>query len=390
MAALERLPLLAGLLTALAGPALAQEIEPFADARARYQHLDVDGFDQASSALTQRLRGGAEWRFNDNWSLLGEAEAVGVLIADYNAAPVPGAEEPVIPDPAIADLNRLQLIYETDDLFASAGRLLIAHGDERFIGGGEWRQDDRTFDAASLIYDLRPGLTASYAWVWRVNQTLGTRNDAESSSHLAHLEWVKSGAFKASGFAYLIDLDDRPGTATFGARATGDLPAGPAVLTYDAALARQVDYNAGGDFTLDHASLKATLALGPVSAWSGYEMFEGDGVRGFDLPFASRHSRQGLADVFTHIPEDGVEDFHLGASARWPNPPLGRTLTFEAAHHWFDPSRGDADFGREWDLVADLGLTPDWGLELQYAAYDGGAGAPADRESLSLMLSWEY
>ncbi len=390
MASLKRLPLLAGVLIALAAPAAAQDIEPFGDARARYQHLDVDGFEKGAEAATIRLRGGAEWSLNETWSLLGEAEAVGVLLADYNAGLVPGAAEPVIPDPAIADLNRLQLIYETDDFFASAGRLLVAHGDERFIGGGEWRQDDRSFDAVSLIYDLRPGLTASYAYVWRVNQTLGTRNDADSSSHLAHLEWVKSGAFKASGFAYLIDLDDRPGTATFGARATGDLPAGPAVLTYDAALARQVDYNAGGDFTLDHASLKGTLALGPVSAWSGYELFEGDGARGFNLPFASRHSRQGLADAFARIPEAGVEDIFLGASARWPDPPIGQTLTFETAHHWFDPSRGNADFGYEWDLVASLGLTPDWGLELQYAAYDGGAGAPADRESLSLVLSWDY
>lgn len=390
MAAFERLPLLAGVLIALAVPAAAQDIEPFGDARARYQHLDVEGFEDTAEAATIRLRGGAEWSFNDNWSLLGEAEAVGVLLADYNAAPAPGAAEPAIRDAAIADLNRLQLIYETEDLFASAGRLLISHDDRRFIGDAAWRQDDRTFDAASLIYDLGPGLTASYAYVWRVNQTLGTRNDADSSSHLAHLEWVNSGAFKASGFAYLIDLDDRPGTATLGARATGDLPAGPAVLTYDAALARQVDYNGGAEFTLDHASLKGTLSLGPAAAWSGYELFEGDGVRGFDLPFASRHSRQGLADVFDRIPQAGIEDLFLGASVRWPNPPVGRTLTFEAAHHWFDPSRGNADFGREWDLAASLGLTSDWGLELQYAVYDGGAGAPADRETLSLMLSWEY
>lgn len=390
MAAFKRLSPLAGVLIALAAPAAAQNIEPFGDARARYQHLDVDGFEEAAAAATLRLRGGAEWSFDENWSLLGEAEAVGVLLADYNAAPAPGAAEPAIPDAAIADLNRLQLIYETDDFFASAGRLLIAHGDERFIGAGEWRQDDRTFDAVSLIHDLRPGLTASYAYVWRVNQTLGTRSDADSASHLAHLEWVKSGAFKASGFAYLIDLEGRPGTATFGARATGDLPAGPAVLTYDAGLARQTAYKTGGDFTLDHASLKATLALGPVSAWSGYELFEGEGGRGFDLPFASRHSRQGLADVFDRIPENGVQDFYLGASARWPDPPVGRTLSFEAARHWFEPSRGGADFGGEWDLVADLGLTAQWGLALQYAAYDGGAGAPADRESLSLMLSWRY
>ncbi|MBA4801802.1 MAG: hypothetical protein H2040_08045 [Euryhalocaulis sp.] len=313
-----------------------------------------------------------------------------MLGGDYFAAPAAGQDRPVIPDAAIADLNRLQLIYETDRVFASIGRQIVRHGDQRFIGNSGWRQDDRTFDAARIDFDVKPGLTASYSYVWKVNQTLGTRADSDSDSHLLHLDWVRSGAFKASGFAYLIDLDDRPGTATFGARATGDLPAGPAVFTYDAVLARQQDYRTSADFTLDHAGLEGTITYGPLAGFGGFEHWEGDGTRGFDLPFAGKHARRGWADVFSNIPAEGVEDLYLGAKANWPRPPFGRKLGFQAAFHSFDPTRGGADFGHEWNAEVSFSFAENWSAGLQYADYDGGAGGPADRKKLYLSIEWQY
>lgn len=322
---------------------------------------------------------------------MGEIEAVSVLAGDYFAASGPGISRPVIADPAIIDLNRLQLIYETDAFFASAGRQIVRYDDQRLVGNSPWRQDDRTFDALRLDYDLKPGLTLSYSYVWRVNQTLGTRRDSDSDSHLAHLEWVQSGAFKASAFAYLIDLAEDPGgTATFGGRITGNLPAGPAVFTYDATLVRQVDYRNLSGFTLDHAGLEGTLTYGPLAGFGGYERWEGNGIRGFALPFAGKHARRGWADVFSNIPKDGVEDLYFGAKANWPNPPLGRKLAFQGAFHSFDSTQGAGGFGHEWDAGVSLGFAKNWDLTLQYADYDGGKGGPADRKKLFVSIEWQY
>jgi len=380
----------AAALAAAPPPASAGDILPFADARLRHERLDEAGFARDAEALTLRARAGIEASLAERLSLLAELEAVSVLQSDYVAGPAAGGPRPRIPDAAVVDLNRLQLIYESDGLFASAGRQVIRHDDERFVGLSDWRQDDRTFDAARIDHDLAPGLTASYAYVWRVNQTLGTRADAQSDSHLAHLEWVRSGALKASAFAYLIDLERGAGTATFGARLTGDLPAGPAVLTYDAAYARQVDHNAASEFALDHLGLDATLSYGPLAAWAGIERWEGDGARGFDLPFAARHRFRGWSDAFALIPADGVEDLFVGARADWPSPPIGERLSLEAAYHEFAPTRGGGDFGGEWNLGLGLDLTRAWSASLQLADYDGGSGGPAARETLYIGLEWRY
>jgi len=370
------------------GPAVAQSAEPFADARLRYERADQQGAAETADALTLMTRAGAEWSLAETWYLLGELEAVSVLAGDYGAGPSPFG--PAIPDSAVIDLNRLQLIYEDRTRYVSLGRQALRYGDERFIGDSDWRQDDRTHDAVRIDIDPAPGWRLSYAYSWRVNQPNGRRDDADGDLHVLSAEWTRSGAFRMQALTLLADLEGRQPTATYALRATGDLPAGPAVFTYDAAIARQTDYRTGPSLSLDHAGLEGRLSLGPVSAWAGVEHWEGDGVRGFDLPVAELHVRRGWADAFSQIRAEGVTDAYAGARAEWPAPPFGERWGASLVYHAFEPSRGASDFGDEWNLGLDAKLNRRWGVSVQFAAYDGGPGGPADREKLFLSLDWAY
>ena len=126
---------------------------PSLDARLRYEFANVEGFDD-SNALTFRARPGLKTREWHGFTALAEGDFTAVAIDDYNGG-APGAHpfEPsksVIADPQNVELNQAFLQYHGFDTSVKVGRQRIIYNNAAFIGNSGWRQNEQTFDAASI------------------------------------------------------------------------------------------------------------------------------------------------------------------------------------------------------------------------------------------------
>lgn len=369
--------------------------ELFVDGRIRVEAIKDGGYPERAEAATARARVGFITGEFNRLSALVEVEGT-VVEGDLAPPGAGGYPHPSVGAAGNVELNRVQLIYDHDNAYAALGRQLLEFDDERYVGDEPWRQDDRTFDAAFAAYDIAPGVELAYAYVWRMNDVYGDDFDQESDSHLIHLGWTQSNALRLAGFAYLIDLRDAPGqsSATYGARASGSLPFGPAVFDYEGSWARQVDYGAAvGDFELDDVMAAGGLAYGPASLTARYQRLEGDGTRGVTYPFASRHGQRGWTALFENAPATGLEAMSLEGEANLSSLPalsFARGLVLQAALHDFDTVVGNDDLGWEWNAAARLALSRAWSAELAYASFDGAGGAPGydDRQAAWLSLNW--
>lgn len=365
------------------GPAFAQTLpgKPILEERLRYESVDQANFATKAEALTLRTRLGWETPAWHGLKLLVEGEDVHHVGAEHYNTTVNGkAQYPVIADPDVTELNRLQLTWAPNPVFtATLGRQRILLDDQRFVGNVGWRQDEQTFDAARA--DLALGkFKAAYAYIGKVNRVFGEKLDWDSDSHILQAAYAVSEPLKLQGFVYALDFRQSPANSTLteGVKATGVLHLEPAKLTYGATYASQSDYGRNpGRFTL--AYREADLALGwrIYTVKAAYESMEGDGVRGFATPLATLHAYQGWADVFLTTPANGVEDlnFTLNAKPTLKLPHLSN-IDLNIRHHTFTFERTGHDLGSEWDAQVSAALTPKLAGLVKYADYSGIPGFP--------------
>ena len=94
----------------------------------------------------------------------------------------------------------------------------------RFVGNVGWRQNEQTFDAAMGTVKPFTGVSATYAYVNRVQTIFGTDSanaDYEGDTQFIHLGYSGLDWLDAVAYAYLVDLDDRAvlSSQSYGARA---------------------------------------------------------------------------------------------------------------------------------------------------------------------------
>ena len=190
------------------------------ETRARYETVDqkrTPVLTAEAEGATIRTRLG--WETGDWHGLKGlvEFEDVRQIGAEHFAVNVPGAttpplngadkaKYPLINDPDVTELNRLQLTWTPNAAFqGTLGRQRILIDDQRFIGNVGWRQDEQTFDALRL--DGAWGrFKATYAYVIHVNRILGELRDWDSDSHLFNATWSPAEQLRLEGFAYVLDF----------------------------------------------------------------------------------------------------------------------------------------------------------------------------------------
>lgn len=393
-ASIQRPPSASTISEAIAGGKLLLE------ARARYEFVDQTKtavLKDNGEAYTLRTRLGWETADWNGVKGLVEFEDVRLLGPENYQVNVPGATTPplngaakarypIINDPKVTELNRLQLTWTPSaQVQATIGRQRIILDDQRFIGNVGWRQDEQTFDAARL--DLAVGrFKLFYAYVDRVNRILGEQRDWRSDSHLAQLTWSPAEALRLQGFVYALDFQNSPANSslTSGLKAGGKTWVGLYQLAYDATYAHQTDYRHNtAPFALDYwgADLAGTFDIYTLKA--SYEWLEGNGTRGFTTPLATTHAFQGWADAFV-LPlggnksfVDGIEDLNLTANVK---PRFKLTYLFNpdilVRYHDFDDHRTGADLGHEWDAQFQAAVTPKLTAALKYAKFTRAASVP--------------
>jgi hypothetical protein len=403
-------------LPALWGVAQAQSLEkalaggkPLIDLRARYETVTDASKPVDASAQTLRARIGYEtapWNglrltveFDQLWAIGGTA---------YNSTRNGKTLYPLIADPGMTALNRLQLSFTSD--FATKfvfGRQRLLIGNQRFVGNSGWRQHEQTFDALAVTNTSFDGLILNYAYLYRVNRIGGPATPApantaaaatshanyfKSNSHVMDAVYAGISGLRLESYAFLLDLSApgfatgpaqqaataRLSTATYGVRADysrGLAPGISAKLTGE--YAHQTSY-AGNPlaFGLDYERGEASASDGPVTALAGYELLGGNGTIGFSTPLATLHAFNGWADLFLATPANGLRDMYANGTYALPVPPdLFNSATLTAAYHSYSSDVLDRGLGSEWDAQIELVMDPHSSLLAKFADYQGSGVA---------------
>lgn len=364
------------------------------DARLRYEFRE-QGLADSSNAGTLRIRPGITFLPDNDLSFFIEGEFTRAIIEDFNSGPQPSLN-PSLPgntnifDPDTTELNRANVRYAKHGFEAKVGRQRYILDNAAFVGNLIWRQNEQTYDAASLSYTA-DSFGVSYAYVNRVNRIFGTDADGivqslEGDIHLVN-GWKKFKDSKVGAYAYLIDIEGAS-TNSFANRASSN--------TYGAFLdykgfhfeyALQVD-GGGSNLdrgTTDYAHVYYETHLGSFHVKAGLEYLDAD----FYTPLSTVHLFNGWADRFigTRLglaDSPGINDFYIHAGTKVSDIHLKGFV-----HYFYDDSFSE-DFGWEVDLVAIKPLNKNTKLISKFAYYDGGATVDDDITQVSVQVDYSF
>jgi hypothetical protein len=274
---------------------------------------------------------------------------------------------------------------------------MIAYDDQRFVGSVGWRQNDQTFDAASIQYRPIDSLTLDYSYLDQVNRIFGNNAPLaalerwHSESHLFHAEWKPAAGHTLTGFLHLLDFENAPrfssdtlglewrGTA--GAELAGWKPSW--ILT----AAHQKDgSNNPIDYDAQYLRLRIDLARQGWKLSAGYEhLGSDDGREAFQFPLGTNHAFNGYADAFLTTPVNGLRDLH--AIVESPADPIG--CTHRLALHHFQTDHASESLGWEidWSVRRPIGKSAH---AMLVAAWLEGSGSQPDVRRISAELGWTF
>lgn len=365
--------------------------------RYRYEYVDQEGFSRNAKASTLRSRLTYTSAQYKGFSFLTEFDDVTAIGSDnYNSTANGNTQYPVVADPEGTEVNQAWAKYAAGGASGSYGRQRIVHGNQRFIGGVAWRQNEQTYDGFRAMYKGDHGLVLDYAYVYNINRIFGPDDgpvqpaNHHGSNHFLRADWKFAEEHTLSGFYYGLEIDeDRAYAAgktvgnssdTIGVEYSGKF--GP--IGAKAAYATQSD---AGDnpasYDADYYMLEGSFGFSGLKASLGYEVLgAGDGV-GFKTPYATLHKFQGWADKFLITPGDGIEDIYVGLTGKLGPVALG------GFYHDFSAEDSGEDWGSEIDLVATWNYNKNWMFQLKYASFSSDSDAYTDTDKAWLTVNFK-
>jgi hypothetical protein len=398
---------------------------PLIDLRTRYETVQDASKTVDANALTMLARLGYETGAWNGLSVQADFDQIWGNDA-YNSTRNGRTLYPVVADPSMTALNRLQLTYQSN--FATrfvAGRQRLLIGNQRFVGNSGWRQHEQTFDAVSAVNNSIDGLTLSYAWLYRINRVYGPNppvpsntpaaaagqaNYFKSDSHIMDGVYTGVPGLRMEAYAFLLDLSApayatlptqisataRLSTATYGGRGDyGFAPVDGVTAKLTGEFAHQTNY-AGNplSFGLNYWLGEGSVTWKGLTGLAGYELMEGNGTIGFATPLATLHAFNGWADLFLTTPANGLKDFYLRGTYALPADFIAaKSLNLNATWHDFRTDTLDRAIGGEWDLSAELVLDANLSFMAKYADYAGTGtafGGFADKSVFWLQTGYKY
>lgn len=363
--------------------------EAYLNLRLRAEIADTTGLEGAQ-AYTERLRAGYGSKPFNGFSFYFDFEDIRTADDDlYNASGIHGdPAKVVVADPEGTELNQGYLKFQDPDQRVTliGGRQRISLNDERFVGPVGWRQNEQTFDAATVKANLPVGMTGHYSFLWDINRVFGqgfvdgsATSDFRSDSHLFNLSQTCGELGTVTGFAYLLDFDNSPANSsdTYGVRYQGSFAVAEGysidpIVSY----ATQSDNNAspsGANYDADYYLAQLSVAQkGTGSIGGGYEVLGADNGSSFRTPLATGHAFNGWFDSFLTTPAAGLEDIYLFAAADLPGGTVGKIFS-----HWFAQNVGGnrgLDLGKEIDVLLTKKVDDHVSILAKYAYFDGENG----------------
>jgi hypothetical protein len=371
------------------------------DGRLRFEAVDQANLPENASALTSRVRLGYETAGFQGLKLLAEAEGTWEMTGDvYNNSYDGQTRYPVVVDPGQLELNRAQFSYTgIKNIGLIVGRQRINLDNQRYIGAAGFRQNEQTFDAAQLTYTGIDKAKFTYIYIDDVRRIFGRNSPVgrfASDSHVVNASYQLFAPLKLTGYAYLLDLKNKNGTATtvssqtYGGRADGKYKIGQIELNYAGEYAQQKNYsNNPRIFDLDYYMIEGGAGTKGFTATLGYEVLQGNGTQGFSTPLATLFAFNGWADVFLNTPGVGVRDLYVKAGYTREKVPLFGTVRTMVHYHDYKRDFGTGTLGSEWNAMLNFSPNKHVTIEGRYATYDGkGVVGFPNRDKLWVSISF--
>ncbi len=373
-------------------------IKPYVDVRYRLETVDQAGLPRDATASTLRIKAGIETAEWNGFSAKVEGEAITNIGADRFNDTVNGRTQfPVVADPSDVVLNQAYVRWRhNNSIDAKVGRQTVNLDNQRWIGSVGWRQNDQTMDAVLATVTATKRLSATYGYSWRVQRIFGPDSPKgtfrNNNVHLIRASYDAPVAGRITAYSYLLDVPDAPGVSsqTFGVRLAGKQDIGGAKLLYAAEYAQQSDYGPNpANFRHGYLLLEPGLSVGPVTAKIGLERLEGDGTTALQTPLATLHKFNGWADKFLNTPANGLRDIYGDLVIKPDGPDWLKGTTFRALYHDYRSTRGNLDYGQEWNFLIARSFGKHVSVSLKYADYDS-AGFGADTQKFWFTTQFKF
>ena len=254
--------------------------------RYRVELVDQKGRPDKATASTLRTR--LNFRSGDykGFNLFVELDDVSYIGSDrFNNLRNGESSYPVVADPEGTDINQFYIDLQLADLLFRFGRQRINLDNQRFLGGVGWRQNEQTYDAATIRSTGLANGVASYTYIDNISRIFGPdkgtpAKDIDSNSHILHYKFEKKGFGVLVGYGYFLDLVASPALSnrTIGMRYSrtisfNDNWSFPLVLEY----ATQRHY---GDNPVSYSSnyylVETALNAANLKGTLYYEVLDGD------------------------------------------------------------------------------------------------------------------
>jgi hypothetical protein len=352
----------------------ARESKPIIDLRLRSEGVDQEGMAEDAEAITLRARLGFETGKAWNTTFLAEGDLLWPFATHYNSTVNGKTGYPVVADAETYEVNRLQLTNTSiADTAITLGRQRINLDDQRFVGNVGWRQNEQTYDGLRVVNRSVRNLTIDLTYFDQVNRVFGKDSAVgrfNGSNYLANVAY-QFPVGKLTGFAYLTDFEEAPrdSAETLGFRFAGERPVKRVKVAWMVSAARQTERaNNPLEFSQDFYTAELTGTFRQYSVGAGFEVMEGNGVRGFSTPLATLHKFDGWADKFLTTPPNGLERQYVTLGYTRKGLGVLDTVSANAVYHEFTSNRLDLDYGSEIDLQVQAKYQR-FNLLLKYADY---------------------
>jgi hypothetical protein len=363
--------------------------------RYRFEDVDQDGFDQRGKASTLRTMAGyntGTWKGLEIYVEFEDVHDLG-LSRDHNNAGAGSLwngvnDRPVIPDPAITEINQAYLGWSpVNTLPLRFGLQEIVVDNSRFIGNVGWRQNHQSFEAARAAFNGVKNLKLDFSYIGRQHNIFGGSQPMDTMHLGAAYTFGAIGTLKA--YWMILDYDREQlqalNNATIGAFFDGNAKLGKKLkLGYRLEYAKQSDVNNPNDIDADYIRADLGLTVSKVVFGLGYEALSGSEQDGqFKTPLATLHKFNGWADKFLNTPTNGLQDLFASVTAT-----LGK-FKLEGIYHDFSADTGGGDWGTEIDAA--VIYTAPWKQQfaIKYADYNANDFA-TDTTKLWIWTSWGF
>jgi len=321
--------------------------------RYRMEQVEVDGPLKDAFASTLRSRvtfNSASFSIAESLDIraLVEVDHVGLIGGEsYNSTVNGKSQFATIADPDALDLNQAALAIKwNDSSLVTLGRQRINLGDQRFIGGVGWRQNEQTFDGVRLTQNFGKSFQIDIANLHNANRVFGpdgANADLHGSFNLVHSQWKVTSEHVLQGYFYDLDFETLPArsSSTNGI----DYKGTSNKLSWQLSYASQRDAHlAPTSYKTNYSRMELSYPIDVVTIKGIYERLGSDGNSAFQTPFATLHAFNGFADMFLTTPVKGLEESAIQIS--FPVGPVKSSVSW----HKFYSDVGNTHYGDETDV----------------------------------------